>query len=212
MARAIPAKVGRDNSWWLKIIKLFDKLRFLLYNYSHLHFIMKSLFKVTFTSAALLMIAAASVFAQNSTFSDPNVEYSFEIPEAKWKVTSKPSATSPNVELVYGDRTDGHFEVRRITVEKNAIMSDVIKDEEVKLQFLPGYVAGRDEVFRGRLTGTVFNFEFVRSGRPMSGRFYFLRSGENVVYILRFTGFTDKLRSIRNQTDAIARTFSIRRS
>ena len=57
--------------------------------------------------------------------------------------------------------------------------------------------------------GSVFNFEFVRNGRPMSGRFYFLKANDNTVYVLRFMGYRDRLRSIRNQTDSIGRTFTL---
>jgi hypothetical protein len=152
-----------------------------------------------------------AVFSQNETFSDPNVDYSFVLPESAWKLTVKPSATSPNVEYVYNDRRDGHFEVRRLNVSKGAFMSDVIREEEQKLQFLPGYIAGREENFAGNLKGNIFNFEFVRAGRNMSGRFYFLRADDTSVYVLRFTGERDKLRSLRNQTDSIARTFNLRR-
>ena len=69
---------------------------------------------------------------------------------------------------------------------------------------------GKEENFKGALNGRVFNYEFIRSGRNMSGRFYFLRSGLTTVYIVRFTGRKDKLRSIRNQTDYIARTFTLK--
>ena len=150
--------------------------------------------------------------AQVSRFNDPNVDYGFEVPDERWKLTVKPSATSPNVEYVFADRNDGHLEVRRLNVAKDAILGDVIRGEEQKLQFLPGYIAGRDENFAGRLRGSIFNFEFVRAGRPMSGRFYFLRASDNTVYVLRFTGFRDKLRSIRNQTDSIGRTFDLRKA
>jgi hypothetical protein len=172
---------------------------------------MKSM-RISVLFTILLGLVSISAFGQTDKFSDPNVDYSFDIPEAKWKMTAKPSATSPNVEYVFGDRNDGHLEVRRLTVAKNAILADVIRDEEQKLQFLPGYVAGLDENFGGRLRGSIFNFEFVRAGRPMSGRFYFLRANETTVYVLRFTGYRDKLRSIRNQTDSIGRTFVIARS
>lgn len=154
------------------------------------------------------LVLAGSVAAQSS-FSSPDVDYVFELPDEKWKLTVKPSATTPNVEYVFGDRTEGHLEVRRLTLPSRGVVSDVIKDEEQKLQFLPGYVAGKEEPFGGFLRGSVFNFEFVRAGRPMSGRFYFLKAGESSVYVLRFTGFRDKLRSIRNQTDSIARTFNV---
>lgn len=164
---------------------------------------------VAATIALLFFSVAVSTQAQNdSVFSDPNVEYSFDIPDARWKMTAKPSATNPNVEFVFVDRLDGHLEVRKLNVAQNALISDVIREEEQKLQFLPGYVAGREENFGGKLNGAILNYEFVRAGRPMAGRFYFLRSGNNV-YVLRFTGFRDKLRSIRTQTDIIARTFGI---
>ena len=153
-----------------------------------------------------------SATAQTETFSDPDVDYSFDIPDERWKMTVRPSTTSPNVEYVFGDRNDGHLEVRRLNVARGAILAGVIRDEEQKLQFLPGYVAGRDENFAGRIRGSIFNFEFVRSGRPMSGRFYFLRADDNTVYVLRFTGFRDKLRSIRNQVDSIGRTFDLRKA
>ena len=170
------------------------------------HFKYSSLFALV---AGLFL--AVSVAAQNDIFSNPDVEYTFDIPDAKWKMTVKPSATTPNVEFVYVERNDGHFEVRKLNVPNKAVVSDLIRDEEQKLQFLPGYVAGKEEPFNGFMSGTAFNYEFVRSGRPMSGRFYFLKAGENTMYVLRFTGYRDKLRSIRNQTDSIARTFTLKK-
>lgn len=161
--------------------------------------------------AFFVLLAAVSVFGQNQSFSDANVDYGFELPDARWKMTVKPSVTSPNVEYVFIERNEGHLEVRKLTPPKDAFMSDIIRDEEQKLQFLPGYVAGKEENFGGFLKGTVFNFEFVRAGRPMSGRFYFLKA-DGSVYVLRFTGFRDKIKTIRNQTDSIARTFSLKKS
>lgn len=163
----------------------------------------------------LVLIVIVALFealpsmAQTDTFSDPNVDYSFQLPEPKWKMTVKPSATSPNVEYVYGDRFDGHLEVRKLSVAKDAILTDVAQNEEQKLQFRPGFVAGKDENFAGRLRGAVYNFEYVAAGRTMAGRFYLLRANETTVYILRFAGQKDSLRTIRNQTDSIARTFGV---
>lgn len=158
----------------------------------------------------LPIFLALSVSAQGESFSDPNVDYGFDLPDAKWKMTVKPSATSPNVEYVFGERVNGHLEVRKLGVSKDAIMSDVIGDEEQKLQFRMGYVAGKEENFIGRLKGAVFNFEYVAAGKNMSGRFYFLRANDTTVYVLRFTGLKDSLRSLHNQTDSIARTFGLK--
>ena len=166
---------------------------------------------VLFTIALALTFAAAA-FAQDQKFIDPNVDYSFDIPDAKWKQTVKPSATSPNVEYVYGDRSQGHLEVRKLTVAKDAQFTDLIRDEEQKQQFRHGFVAGKQENFTGHVPGRIFNFEYVASGRNMSGRFYFLRANPTTVYVLRFSGPDNALRSIQNQTDSIARTFAVKQN
>jgi hypothetical protein len=170
-----------------------------------------SKFSVLF-SAIFGLFMAITAFSQGSTFNDVNVDYTFILPEDAWKMTAKPSATSPNVEYVYGDRKEGHLEVRRLAVNKTDVMSDLIRTEESKLQFLPGYVAGKEEQFGGHLKGMAFNFEFVRAGLNMSGRYYFLRANDTTVYVLRFSGLQNKLKAIRNQTDSIARTFEVKKS
>jgi hypothetical protein len=168
--------------------------------------------KILIWAGVLLLVQGVAV-AQDNVFSDPNVEYTFALPDPAWKMISKPSVTNPNVGYVFNDRHEAIFEIRKLTVAKDAFMSDVIRDEEQKLQFLPGYVrASREENFSGNFRGNVFNYEFVRSGRNMSGRFYFLRANETIVYVLRFTGQRDTLRSIRNQTDSIARTFALKKA
>ncbi len=164
-------------------------------------------------SIALSLIFATFAFAQSQTFSDVNVEYTFEVPEGIWKVVVKPSAGNPNVEYVYGDRLDGHLEIRKLVIRENELVSDLIqRDQEQKLQFLPGFVAGKEEPFAGALRGRVFNYEFVKFGKPMSGRFYYLKADDSTVFVVRFTGLKDKLRVIRNQTDSIARTFKLKAS
>lgn len=159
----------------------------------------------------VMTLSGVSVFAQEEeVFARPTVDYSFTLPEKKWKLTVEPSATSPNVEYVYGDRFDGHLEVRKLTIPKDSIMTDVVQDEEQKLQFRPGFVSGKEENFSGKLKGAVYNFEYVAAGKNMSGRFYFLKANDTTVYILRFSGQKDSLRGLRNQTDSIARTFGVK--
>ncbi len=158
-----------------------------------------------------MLLLSVSAFGQVK-FSDPNVEYEFTLPDDDWKMTVKPSEYSPNVEYVYKYKQDGHLQIRKTNVKKADTFADIIREEEQKLQFIPGYVAGKDENFTGALEGKVFNYEFVRSGQNMGGRTYFLRSDPTTVYVVRFTGVKDNLRLIRNQTDYIARTFSIKGS
>lgn len=157
-----------------------------------------------------MLFGSVSISAQTKTFSDPALNYTFEIPEDTWKVVARPPAAQ-NVEMVYGDRADGYFEVRTIPTTEEEVLADVItRDQDQKLQFLIGYVAGKDENFSGNLKGKVFNYEFVKSGKNMSGRIYFLKANAKTIYSIRFTGLKDKLRAIRNQTDQIARTFAVK--
>ena len=168
----------------------------------------RSLLSIAIVTAAVFALGGTAL--AQSEFDDVNVEYTFSLPSDAWKMTVKPSRMSPNVEYVYNYRKEGHLEIRKITIDPNTLFGDLIRDEEQKLQFVPGYVSGREENFKGLLEGRVFNYEFVRSGRNMSGRFYFLRASGDTVYVLRFTGEKSSLRSIRNETDLIARTFKIK--
>ena len=158
------------------------------------------------------LIFAAAAFAQTPKFSDENVEYTFDLPDVEWKQTVKPSSTSPNVEYVFRDRSEAYLEVRKVAIKEGATLADILDEEEQRVQFLPGYVAGKIEDFKGVFTGRAFNFEFIRSSRNMSGRFYFLKADDKNVYVLRFTGQRDKLRSLRNETDSMARTFAVNKS
>ncbi|MCB1025590.1 MAG: hypothetical protein KDB79_14430 [Acidobacteria bacterium] len=167
----------------------------------------KLFFLAAFIGSFVLLTVSA--FGQVK-FSDPNVEYEFILPDEAWKMTVKPSEYSPNVEYVYKYKQDGHLQIRKSDVKKDDTFTDIIREEEQKLQFIPGYVAGKEENFTGALEGKVFNYEFVRSGQTMGGRTYFLRASPTTVYVVRFTGIKDKLRTIRNQTDYIARTFAIK--
>ena len=160
-------------------------------------------------SASLCLLIALSASAQASMFSDKNVEYTFELPEPLWKMNLKPTEKDPNPEYIYGDRLNGYLRIQKVTVEPNETLSDLVKDTDEKLQFRPGYVAGKDEVFAGALKGKVSNYEYVQSGKNMSGRIYFLKANDKTVYILHFTGLRDQLRPIRNQIDSIARTFKV---
>ena len=115
----------------------------------------KSFFLFSVVAAALLL--SVSAFAQTTTFADANADYTFDLPQANWKMTVKPSATSPNVEYVYDERQNGHLEIRKQTLKSGALLADLIRDEEQKLQFLPGYVAGKEETFNGTFDGKIFN-------------------------------------------------------
>lgn len=159
--------------------------------------------------AALTLFFAFSAAAQTETFSNENVDYTFDIPTTPWKLVSKPSTLSPNVEYVLGNRRTGYFQVRQIKVKSDETLTDAIRTEEQSLQFKPGYVAGKEENFRGNLTGKIFNFEYVERGETNIGRFYFLQADSETVYVLRFMGEKSAILSARPDTDNVARTFKI---
>jgi hypothetical protein len=163
----------------------------------------------------LLAAAAIGLFVcvglSQEAFDDAHAEYTFGIPDAKWKVAVRPTATLSNADLVFGDRTEGLLEIRKLTVAKDQVLSDLIHGgEEAKLSFRPGFVAGKDENFSGRMRGSVFNYEYVGSGKSMAGRSYYLRANDTTVYLLKFSGPKDNIRSFRTQADAIARTFALK--
>ncbi len=72
-----------------------------------------------FSMVASLLLCVSAV-AQSQVFNNADVEYTFELPEADWKMTVTPSRTSPNVEYVYGDRRDGHIEIRKLTLNSES--------------------------------------------------------------------------------------------
>jgi hypothetical protein len=148
--------------------------------------------------------------AQEVLVSD-KVEYTIETPSATWRKITEPDAAHEHAEFVYGDRLDGYLQIRRELVDAGTTPADLARrDQDQKLRFLPGFVEGKQENFSGRLNGVTISYEFVRTGKPMLGRTYYLQTDNRTIYALRFTGLRDKLARIRNQTDVIARSFRLK--
>ena len=158
---------------------------------------------------ALFALLAPVALAQQVYTSD-KIDYSFEIPSATWRAIVEPDSAHEHPEFVYGDRLDGYLTIRKEVIDPNASIADLIERDQVKLRFLPGFVEGKQEPFNGRLDGTTVSYEFVKTGKPMLGRTYYLRADNRTIYALRFTGLRDKISRIRNQTDLIARTFKLK--
>jgi hypothetical protein len=157
--------------------------------------------------ALLLIGLMTSVALSQQLYSHEKVDYTFELPSATWKAIVEPDTAHGNPEFVYGDRLDGFLTIRKEMVEAGTTPSQVAQRDLVNMRFLPGFVEGKEERFSGRLDGITVSYEFVRTGKPMLGRTYYLQADNRTVYALRFTGLRDKLSRIRNQSDLIARTF-----
>ena len=154
-----------------------------------------------------LALCSLSTFAQEEFKGDG---YILELPSATWRAVSRPDGVHQHTEFVYGDRTDGFLRVRREVVDAGVTASDLAKHDQEKLRFnRTGYVAGKEEKFAGRLNGATAAYEYTAGGKPMAGRVYYLQADNRTIYTLHFTGARDKLLRIRNQTDAISRSFRL---
>lgn len=167
--------------------------------------VFKAILVVTCLAVACSGVSAQEVFAKDK------FEYMIEFPSAGWRVISEPDAAHEHVEFVYGDRLDGYLQIRKEVVEAGTTPADVAnRDMDQKFRFFPGFVEGKEEKFAGRLSGVVASYEYVRTGKPMLGRVYYLQADARTIYALRFSGLRDKLARIRNQTDFIARSFRLK--
>ena len=168
---------------------------------------MKSRFSFSF----VLIVLLAQMVAAQQTYTHEQVDYTFELPSTMWRAILEPDAAHEHPEFVFGDRLDGHLTIRKEIVDAGTSASQLAqRDADQKLRFLPGFVQGKEEPFKGRLEGVTLSYEYVRSGKPMLGRTYYLQVDNRTIYALRFTGLKDKLSRIRNQSDLIARTFKIK--
>lgn len=167
----------------------------------------------SFSLACALALALCSALpaAAQEVFQSDGVDYTLELPTPTWKVAARPDGMHHHVEFVYGDRMDGLLRVRKELAEAGQTASDLAKrDQDVKLRYQPGFVEGKEERFAGQLNGLTLSYEFTKGGKPMAGRVYYLQADNRTVYTLHFTGLRDKLLVIRNQTDAIARSFRLK--
>ena len=82
--------------------------------------------------ASFLLLTAFSGLGSGPGFSDANVDYSFELPDAKWKMTVKPSVTIPNVEYVFTAIATTDISRCESHVPKDAVLTDVIQRRRAK--------------------------------------------------------------------------------
>jgi hypothetical protein len=163
------------------------------------------------TLSLVIVSLLVQVVNAQQTYTHDQVDYTFELPSTMWRTIIEPDTTHEHPEFVYGDRLDGYLTIRKEIVEAGTSASQLAqRDADLKLRFLPGFVQGKEEPFKGRLEGVTLSYEYVRSGKPMLGRTYYLQVDNRTIYALRFTGLKDKLTRIRNQSDLIARTFKIK--
>jgi len=162
-------------------------------------------FVLTLITGTFCVVSAQEVYTSNTE------GYSLELPSTMWRTIAEADAAHEHAEFIYGDRLQGYLQIRKEAVEADTKPKDLARrDLDQKLRFLPGFVEGKEESFSGRLEGVTVSYEFVRTGKPMMGRIYYLQADNRTIFALRFSGLRDKLARIRNQTDLIARTFKLK--
>ncbi len=161
-------------------------------------------------ASAFLALSCSPASAQQ-VFTSDKIDYTIELPSTTWRVISEPDAAHEHVQFVHGERLDGHLQIRKEVVDAGTTASDFARrDRDQKFRFHPGFVEGKEETFSGRLNGVTVSYEFIKTGKPMMGRIYYVQADNRTIYALRFTGLRDKLARIRNQTDLIARSFKLK--
>lgn len=165
----------------------------------------------TLIACVALTVFTFSVRAQSQLYTTDKLEYAIELPSTAWKVISEPDAVHEHTEFVNGDRLEGYLQIRKEALDANITVSErAHRDADQSLRYLPGFVEGKEEKFAGRLNGVTISYEFIKTGKPMMGRIYYLQADNRTVYSLRFSGLRDKLMRIRNQTDFMARSFRLK--
>jgi len=164
----------------------------------------------------LLLIIPLSITAdaQTQTFTREGVEYVLDLPSPSWRAVSRVDVHE-HLEFVNGDDySNGYLRLRKKVVRPDTTWEDLFREaEKWEVQELTGYVVcsgGKGTEFNGQLKGAVFSYEFVNQGRNMDGRIYFLRLDNRTFYALYFTVASEKLPSLRDQMDSIARSFRLK--
>ncbi len=172
---------------------------------------MRRLVLFSLCAVVLFALGSSGAMAQAQIFTSSGLEYTLELPSATWRALARPDGAHQHTEFIYGDRSDGLLRIRKEVVESGMTAPDLARrDQERMWLYAPGYVEGREERFVGRLNGVVLSYEYTAGGKPMAGRIYYLQADNRTIYALHFTGERDKLLRIRNQTDAIARSFHLK--
>jgi hypothetical protein len=164
----------------------------------------------------LLLVIPLSInaAAQTQTFTREGVEYVLDLPSPSWRAFSR-FDVHEHLEFVNGeDYRNGYLRLRKKVVTPDATAENIFREAEMwELQKLPGYVVcsgGKGTEFSGQLKGTVFSYEFVNQGRNMDGRIYYFRLDSRTFYVLHFTLASEKLASLRDEMDSIARSFRVK--
>src|SRR5919108_6437986 len=132
--------------------------------------------KILFICLFVLTVAGLAV-AQEYTYSNAKLKYAVEFPSGTWKLITEPDEIHQHAEFVYGDRTQGYLRIRKEALDEGLTINEfALRDQDERMRFFPGFVAGKGEPFSGRLSGRTVSYEYTQAGKPMVGRNYYLQA------------------------------------
>jgi hypothetical protein len=160
--------------------------------------------------SAVWLLKPHTTSAQNA-FQNNNVSYTFSIPSDTWKQTREPDEKTQFTEFIFGTRENGILRIRKEPGEGisslQMLLDTLIKN---KLAFLPGYLAGEQNKFIGKMSGLSFLYTFLQNGKDMAGVVFVFGDDEKKFYAISFIVLIDKFNLALEQVKAIASTFELK--
>ncbi|MGQ9896026.1 MAG: hypothetical protein ACUVR8_00485 [Acidobacteriota bacterium] len=116
------------------------------------------------------------------------------------------------LEIIYRDRSQSLLRVRREAVPSDCDDEPhrclAAREVTDSLQFRPDFQLKKRERFSSAIArGTLLTFTFRRVGKPMTGRYYYLQTDDQTVWVLRFEGESRFHDTLRYQTDRLVYSF-----
>jgi len=145
-------------------------------------------------------------------FTDPEAGFELELLPG-WRTEYTVENDGRRVlEIIYRDRSQSLLRVRRESIppgcddEPHRCLAE--REAEDALQFRPDFQLKKRERFSTAIArGTLLTFTFRRVGKPMTGRYYYLQTDDQTVWVLRFEGESRFHDTLRYLTDRLAYSF-----
>lgn len=168
------------------------------------------IFTILLTLIPIVALVPSAAKGQTRPYTNKTLDYVLDLPSAKWRAVRLSGVAHPRTEFTYGERSSVHLSIREVLVDAGVSPSDLVRSQQSwDSVYLRGYVTGKDESFEGRLNGTKYSYEYISAGKPMAGLIYYLQVNSRTIYMIEFTGVSNKLWDLGSQTDFIARSFRL---
>lgn len=161
----------------------------------------------------LLMGLVGPVLAQEGKlYTDPIDRFQLQL-EPDWEeISYTDNSGQRRLSFVFRGSSDkGELKIRKLSLDGLPLEAFIEREEGTTLQYLPGFVrVKRQELFGGgQLKGKFIEFNFKRNRQDRLARYYYLVDDKNNLWILLFSGRPDYIRSLRPNTDQMARSFKL---